>query len=68
MAAVIRSLDPDKDRAAVARLFDAAADYIRIERGAAPGPAVTDEFFTDTPRAVIRPRHTGSGLPPRSSP
>lgn len=49
MTPVIRRLDPDHDRAAVAQFFDAAADYIWLERGVAPGPEVTAEFFTDTP-------------------
>lgn len=46
---IFRTLDPQADRAAVDALFRAAADYILLERDEAPGPQVTDEFFTDTP-------------------
>lgn len=46
---MIRRLDPAADRALVDGFFQAAADYIRIERDADPGPEVTDEYFTDTP-------------------
>lgn len=46
---IIRSLDPVLDRTLVDAVFLAAADYVRIERDADPGPEVTDEFFTDTP-------------------
>ena len=45
----IRSLDPIADRALVDAFFVAIADYIEVERGEPPSPAVTDEFFTDTP-------------------
>lgn len=45
----IRRLDPISDRPRVDAFFQAAADYIRIERDADPGPEVTDEFFNDTP-------------------
>lgn len=45
----IRTLDPRTDRALVDAFFAASADYIRLERGADPAPAVTGEFFTDAP-------------------
>lgn len=46
---LIRRLDPVTDRARVDAFFHEAADYIRVERGADPGPGVTEEFFTDAP-------------------
>jgi GNAT superfamily N-acetyltransferase len=45
---VIRPLDPVTGRAAVDDLFRRSADYVRLERGQQPTPALTDEFFTDT--------------------
>lgn len=45
----IRTLHPDHDRALVDAFFLEVSDYIMIERGEAPGPEVTDEFFTDAP-------------------
>ena len=49
MSPVLRDLDPIRDRAAVARVFEAAADYIWTERGEAADAALTDAFFTDAP-------------------
>lgn len=46
---MIRALSPHSDRAAVARLFDAIADYVHIERDAAPDAQAVEEFFTDAP-------------------
>ncbi len=46
---LIRRLDAATDRAIVAALFAAAADYILTERGTPPDPRVTDAFFTDCP-------------------
>lgn len=46
---IIRALHPVQDRARVDAFFQDARDYITIERGEAPGPEVTEEFFTDTP-------------------
>jgi GNAT superfamily N-acetyltransferase len=46
---MIRTLHPETDRARVDAFFQAAAEYIRLERDEDPGPAVTDEFFTDAP-------------------
>jgi GNAT superfamily N-acetyltransferase len=48
MTPVIRLLDPVHHRAAVDDLFRRSADYVRLERGQEPTPALTDEFFTDT--------------------
>ena len=48
----IRRLDPVTDRACVEGLFTAAADYVILERDAAPGPEVTAEFFTQAPPGV----------------
>ena len=48
----IRRLDPITDRALVDAFFQSAADYIRLERDEAPGPDVTDEFFTDAPPGI----------------
>ena len=33
----------------VEAFFQASADYIYLERGEAPSPLVTEEFFTDAP-------------------
>jgi ribosomal protein S18 acetylase RimI-like enzyme len=44
----IRRLDPASDRAAVADLFRRSADYVRLERGQNPTPALVEAFFTDT--------------------
>ena len=46
---LIRPLDPVSDRTLVDGFFAGSADCIRLERGEDPGPAVTDEFFNDTP-------------------
>lgn len=46
---LIRALDPVTDRASVRALFDAAADYILLERGTPPDDSVVEEFFTDAP-------------------
>ena len=46
---LIRPLDPKTDRGFGDGFFAGSADYIRLERGEDPGPAVTDEFFYDTP-------------------
>jgi GNAT superfamily N-acetyltransferase len=48
MTHVIRSLDPVTDRDAVDDLFRRSADYVRLERGQDPTPALTDEFFAET--------------------
>ena len=45
----IRSLDPNADRTLVEAFFTEIADYIEMERGEPPSPAVTEEFFTGTP-------------------
>ncbi len=45
----IRQLDPLTDRSLVDAFFAASADYIIVERGEDPGPAVTDHFFGDAP-------------------
>lgn len=51
--ATIRRLDPGADRALVDSFWPEIADYIEIERGARPGPALsaelTEEFFTGAP-------------------
>ncbi len=44
----IRRLDSDRDRALVDELFARSADYVDLERGEAPSPALTDEFFFET--------------------
>ena len=46
---LIRTLDPIRDHTRVMALLHAAADYIRLERGADPSPDVALEFFTDVP-------------------
>lgn len=46
---MIRALHPTDDRTLVDAFFQEASDYITIERGAGPGPEVTEEFFTDAP-------------------
>ena len=48
----IRSLDPMADRALVEGLYRDAADYVALERGEAPSPALAEEFFTDAPPGV----------------
>ena len=45
----IRTLTLDADLAAVADLKSRAADYIRLETGTDPTPAMALEFFTDAP-------------------
>ena len=44
-----RALDRARDRAALADLFDRAADYIALERGVPPDDAMIDELFDDAP-------------------
>lgn len=46
---IIRTLHPLEDRARVDAFFQEATDYVTVERGEAPGPEVTAEFFDDTP-------------------
>lgn len=46
---MIRALSPDRDVAAVRRLYDRASDYIDLERGIAPDDATVSDFFTDAP-------------------
>lgn len=46
---LIRPLDPQSDTETLRGFFEAAADYIALERGAAPGPELIAEFFTDAP-------------------
>ena len=48
----IRPLDPVTDRTRVENFFAAAADYVILERGAPPGPEVTEAFFTQAPPGV----------------
>jgi GNAT superfamily N-acetyltransferase len=45
---MIRALDP-ADRDAIWALMQASADYIWLERGEEPLPALVDEFFNDAP-------------------
>lgn len=47
MTLTVHPLDPDADRAAVLDLFRRSADYVRLERGEEPSPALAAEFFTD---------------------
>lgn len=49
---ILRPLSPDLDRPLVAALFAEAADYVAIERDAAPGPELTDEYFADAPPGI----------------
>jgi GNAT superfamily N-acetyltransferase len=49
MTLLIRTLHPAHDHSLVMALLHLAADYIHLERDAAPTPAVADEFFTDAP-------------------
>lgn len=46
---MIRALDPQGDRAAVAALLTRAQDYYQLWKGQAPGPAEVEEVFTSTP-------------------
>ena len=46
---LIRALDPTADLVLITDFFSAVADYIYLERGEGPGPAVIHEFFTDAP-------------------
>lgn len=48
----IRKLDARTDRARVDAFFQSAAAYIQLERDEAPGPDVTEEFFTDAPPGI----------------
>ena len=45
----IRPLHPQTDRPLVEAFFQSSADYIQLERGEAPSPLVTEEYFTDAP-------------------
>jgi len=45
----LRKLDPDKHALAVGRVFLAAADYVRMMEGTAPGPAQAAGFFMGVP-------------------
>ncbi|SEM62362.1 Acetyltransferase (GNAT) family protein [Gemmobacter aquatilis] len=49
---MIRSLDPQQDRAAVAALFRAAADYVALETGLPVDDSQADAFFTDAPPGI----------------
>lgn len=49
MTPCLRLLDPVTDRDSVDDLFRRSADYVRLERGAPPGPGLVEEFFTDAP-------------------
>ena len=49
---IMRSLSANTDRAAVARLFADAADYVLLEDGRAPDEATTDSFFNERPPNV----------------
>jgi GNAT superfamily N-acetyltransferase len=49
MTLTIRALDPLSDRAAVERLMQDIADYVMLERGQAPTPALARDIFTDAP-------------------
>ena len=46
---IIRPLDPATERPLVRAFLHEAADYIRLERDAAPDDEVVEEFFTDAP-------------------
>ena len=48
----MRSLSATTDRAAVARLFADAADYVLLEDGRAPDEATMDNFFNERPPNV----------------
>jgi GNAT superfamily N-acetyltransferase len=50
---IMRSLSATTDRAAVARLFADAADYVLLEDGRAPDEATTDDFFNERPPNVV---------------
>ena len=45
----IRPLSPATDRDRVADLYARAADYVLLETGTAPTPAMADDFFADVP-------------------
>lgn len=45
----IRDLDPGGDRAAVAALFDRAADYVLLASGVGPDAGTVDAFFAAAP-------------------
>lgn len=53
---MIRPLDALADRALVEGFWPAVADYIRLERGAEPGPALaralTEDYFTQAPPGI----------------
>ena len=49
---MMRSFSATTDRAAVARLFARAADYVMLEDGRAPDQATTDGFFNERPPNV----------------
>lgn len=46
---IIRPLDPATERPRVLAFLHEVADYIRLERDAAPDDEVVQEFFTDAP-------------------
>lgn len=52
MTHYIRALHPTTDRGSVTQLMRDVTDYIRVERGEDPTPALTDEFFTDAPPGI----------------
>jgi GNAT superfamily N-acetyltransferase len=49
MTLLIRSLNASQDHARVMAFLHLAADYIHLERDAAPTPDIADEFFIDAP-------------------
>jgi GNAT superfamily N-acetyltransferase len=59
---MLRDLDPMTDRARVDAFFQAAADYIHLERDEAPSPDVTQEFFTDCPPGADPARSRRLGM------
>jgi hypothetical protein len=50
---IMRSLSATTDRAAVARQFADAADYVLLEDGRTPDEATTDNFFNERPPNVV---------------
>lgn len=58
----IRRLDPTKDRAAVASLFDHAADYVLLETGRDPNADTINDFFDDRPPGLGPEDATHIGL------
>lgn len=59
--AMIRTLHPETDLAAVAAFLDEAADYWIMAEGAAPGPDAARDYFTDCPPGCdpARSHHLG---------